>query len=68
MVERFESPWSFIIVVVDKKDGGQRFCVDFRELSNIFKPLAATLPLIDILALLGKAKYFSTTDLISEYW
>lgn len=32
--------------------GGQnrwrhRFCMDFRELSNIFKPLAGTIPLID---------------------
>lgn len=52
-------------MIVSKKDGGHRFCVDFRKLNSISKPL----PLIDdILALLGKAKYFSTLDLRSWYW
>lgn len=56
MIERFKSPWSFPIVVVDKKDGGCRFCADFMKLNAISKPLAVSLPLIeDILALLGKA-------------
>ena len=67
--ERSRSPWSFPIVVVDKKDGGHRFCVDFRDLNNITKPLAYSLLLIDdILALLGKATCFSTLDLRSGYW
>lgn len=46
---------------------GHRFCVDFRRLNAILKPLVVTIPLI-ILALLGKAKYFSTTNLRSDYW
>lgn len=69
MIERSRSPWSFPIAVVDKKDGGHRFCVDFRKLNAFSKPLAVLLPLIDdILALLGKAKCFSTIDLRSGYW
>ena len=69
VIERSLSPWSFPIVVVDKKDRGHRFCVDFRALNNITKPLAYPLPLIDdILALLGKATCFSTLDLRSGYW
>ena len=69
MIERSRSLWSFPIVVVDKKDGGHRFCVDFRALNNITKPLAYPLPLIDdILALLGKATCFFTLDLRSGYW
>jgi len=69
VIERSVSPWSFPIVIVDKKDGGHRFCVDFRALNNITKPLAYPLPLIDdILALLGNSTYFSTLDLRSGYW
>ena len=35
------------------------FCVDFRQLNAITKPLAVPLPLIDgILALLGKSQCF----------
>lgn len=67
--KRSESPWSFPIVVVDKKYGGHRFCLDFRKLNAILNPLATPRPLIDnILALLGRSKCFSTIDLRSEYW
>lgn len=38
MIERSESLWSFFILVVDKKDGWNRFCADFKKL--ISKPLA----------------------------
>ena len=69
VIERSVSPWSFPIVIVSKKDWGHRFCVDFRALNNITKPLAYPLPFIDdILALLGKSTYFSTLDLRSGYW
>ena len=48
-------PWSFPIVVV-KKDGGHTFCVDFRMLNIITRPIAVPLPLIDdILVLLSKS-------------
>ena len=48
---------------------GHLFCVDFRALNNITKPLAYILPLIDdILALLDKATCFSILDLRSGYW
>lgn len=64
MIERSESPWSFLIVVVDKKVGGYSFYVDFRRLNEISKPLALSLSLIDdILALLVKANYFFTIDM-----
>ena len=69
VIRRSNSPWSFPVVIVDKKDGSKRFCVDFRKLNQITKPNSYPLPLIDaILALLGKAKYFTSLDLKSGYW
>ena len=69
IIRRSRSPWSFPVVVVDKKDGSKRFCVDFRQLNKITKPISYPLPVIDdILARLGEAKYFTTLDLKSGYW
>ena len=70
IISRSKSPWSFPVVIVDKKkDGSKRFCVDFRKLNQITKSNSYPLPLIDdILALLGNAKYFTSLDLKSGYW
>ena len=69
VIRRSRSPWSFPVVIVDKKDGSKRFCVDFRKLNQVTKKNSYPLPLIDdILALLGKAKYFTSLDLKSGYW
>lgn len=63
IIECSRSPWSFPIVVVEKKDGVHWFCIDFQQLNAVTKPLAIPLTLIDnILALLGKATCFSTLD------
>ena len=69
VIRRSRSRWPFPVVIVDKKDGSKRFCVDFRKLNQITKKHSHPLPLIDdILALLGKAKYFTSLDLKSGYW
>ena len=69
VIRRSRSPWSFPVVIVDKKDGSKRFCVDFRKLNQVTKKNSYPLPVIDdILALLGKAKYFTSLDLKSGYW
>lgn len=69
IISRSKSPWSFPVVIVDKKDGSKRFCVDFRKLNKITKLNSYPLPLIDdMLALLGNAKYFTSLDLKSGYW
>ena len=69
VIRRSNSPWSFPVVIVDKKDGSKRFCVDFRKLNQVTKKNSFPLPLIDdILALLGRAKFFSSLDLKSGYW
>ena len=69
IIRRSRSPWSFPVVIVDKKDGSKRFCVDFRKLNQVTQKNLYPLPVIDdILALLGKAKYFTSFDLKSGYW
>ena len=69
VIQPSRSPWSFPIVIVDKKDGSKRFCADFRKFNLISKKLSWPLPVIDdILAVLGKAEFFTTLDLKSGYW
>ena len=59
IIKRSMSPWSFPLVVVAKKDGTSRMCVDFRKLNKITKPTSFPLPLIDdIISQLGQSKYF----------
>ena len=56
------------IVLVRKKNGALRMCVDYRLLNAKVKPDAYPLPRIDeSLDILGGAKYFSTIDLASAY-
>ena len=69
MIHPSRSPWSFPIVIVVKKDGTKRFCTDFSRLNNISKMSSWQFPVIDnMLAALGKVKYFTTLDLKSGYW
>ena len=69
VIEPYESPWSAPVVLVNKKDGRRRFCVDYRALNEVTKTDSYPLPRADdILESLNGARYFSHFDLVRGYW
>lgn len=63
-----QSPWAAVVVMVNKKDGSSRFCIDYRGLNDSTIKYAHPLPSIDdTLEALHRACYFSMLDLKSSY-
>ena len=68
-IELSDSSWASPVVLVTKKDGSTRFCVDYRRLNAL--TVKDTYPLLridDSLRLLGNQQWFSTMGLPSGYW
>ncbi|MGH0158036.1 UNVERIFIED_CONTAM: hypothetical protein FKN15_035547 [Acipenser sinensis] len=64
VIKPSRSEWRSPIVIVAKKDGTNRFCVDFREVNAIAKFDAYPMPRVEkLLDRLGAARFISTLDL-----
>ena len=69
IIEECTSPWTSPVVLIKKKDGSTRFCVDYRQLNEVTIKDSYPLPRIDdSLDDLSAAKWFSTLDLASGCW
>ena len=64
-----QSPWCNAVVLVRKKDGGLRFCIDFPKLNNRTKKDALPLPQMqETMESMVGAQFFSTMDLKLGFW
>lgn len=64
-----KSPWSAPVILVKKKDGSIRFCIDYRKLNEVTERDVYPLPRIDdCLSMLQGNVYFSSLDLSAYYW
>ncbi|KAL5505465.1 hypothetical protein EMCRGX_G006900 [Ephydatia muelleri] len=63
------SPWLSPIILVQKKDGSTRFCIDYRKVNAVTRKDAYPMPRVDdTLDTHGGSKFFSTLDLANGYW
>jgi hypothetical protein len=69
IIKKSNSPWASPLVIVKKKDGTNRFCVDYRKINEITVKDNFPVPLIEeTLDSLQGSQYFTTIDLASGYW
>lgn len=68
IIQESHSPYASPVVIVRKKDGSMRLCVDYRKLNVKTVRDAFPLPRIEeSLDAVGNAKWFSTLDLASGF-
>ena len=68
IIEKSHSPWASNVVLVRKRSGELRLCVDFRQLNNMTKKDSFALPRIeDVLHTLSGSCYYTVLDMRAGY-
>ena len=68
IISKSLSSWTLPVIIVTKKDGSLRYCIDYRKLNKITKTDAHPLSRIDnLLEQFREAKWLITFDLASGY-
>jgi len=69
IIQPSASEWAAAPVIVKKKDGKYRYCVDYRSLNLRTRKDSFPIPLIEeCLDALAETMFFSTLDMASGYW
>ena len=69
IIQESDSPYASPIVLVKKKDGSNRLCVDYRKLNRITETDPEPMDTIEYLfQRMNKSQYFSKIDLSKGYW
>ena len=69
VIRQSNSLWCNAVVLVRKKDGSLRFCIDFRKLNSLTVKDSHLLPCIcETLESLTEAAHYSTFDMNSGFW
>ena len=67
VIQPSTSPWASTVVLVRKKDGSLRFCIDYRLLNAVTKADVFPLPRIDdLLDQLGKSNPRSSSGILAD--
>ena len=69
IIKKSKSPWASLVVLVSKKDGSIRFCINYKKVNDlIIKDAHLLLVVNDTVDKIEEKKYYIFIDLVNRYW